>query len=256
MPKKLQIVQYQKGRRKFEIITKPGAVIKYKEGKLGFNNVCSTYTIYKNARKLENATEADLEAVFKTTLEEKICELILKMGTLQLTTKEREAKVQQKTKEILQYIQSNWEDPNSKLPHQMVALENAFKAAKYKVDVDGDAVKQAEYVVGKMKKSLRFAKISQISGTLTIAIKYMVVVEGLIRRFATVTNTAYSGSVAVYEFECSRGNLEKIQAALFKPTNGNYQLELPEMDKAPTEEVTGKVRKQKKEKKAKKKKKK
>jgi len=254
MSQKFQLVRYQKGKKKFEIMTKQGAVTKFKAGKLGFNKVCSTTTIFTNVKKGEQAKEADLQEVFETTNEEKICELILKMGKLQLTAKERDAKVQQKKMEILNYIHSNWEDPKTKLPHPMVRLQNAHKAAKCKVDVEGDVTKQAEDAVKKMQGELYFAKISHIQGRLTLAMKYMGVVEGMIRRFATVTKTDYLGSSVVYEFECSRGRLEQFQGALFKPTDGNYKLTLEGMDKALTKEVTGKIRRQKKEKKAKKKK--
>jgi len=254
MSQKFQLVKYQKGKKKFEIMTKQGAVTKYKEGKLGFNNVCSTTTVYTNVKKGEQAKEADLMEVFDTTIEEKVCEMILKLGTLQLTAKEREAKVQQKRQEILHHIHSNWEDPKCKLPHPMVRLENAFKAAKCKVDVEGDVMKQAEDAVKKMQGELYFAKISHIQGTLTLAMKYMGVVEGMIRRYATVNKTDYKGSSVVYEFECSRGNLEKFQGSLFKPTDGNYKLVLAGMDDALKKEVTGKIKKQKKERKAKKKK--
>jgi len=254
MSQKFQLVRYQKGKKKFEIITKQGAVTKFKEGKLGFNNVCSTTTIFTNSKKGEQAKESDLMEVFETTNEEKVCELILKMGTLQLTAKEREAKVQEKRQQILHHIHSNWEDPKSKLPHPMLRLENAFKASKCKVDVEGDTMKQAEDAVKKMQGDLLFARISQIQGTLTLAMKYIGVVEGMIRRFATVNKTDYSGSSVVYQFECSRGNLEKFQGALFKPTDGNYKLVLSGMDQALNKEVTGKMSKHKKEKKAKKKK--
>jgi len=254
MSQKFQLVRYQKGKKKFEIMTKQDAVTKFKEGKLGFNNVCSTTTIFTNSKKGEQAKEADLMEVFETTNEEEVCKLIIKLGTLQLTAKEREAKVQQKKQEILHYIHSNWEDPRSKLPHPMLRLENAFKAAKCRVDVEGDAAKQAEAAVKKMQGDLLFAKISQIQGQLTLAMKYMGVVEGMIRRFTTVTKTDYAGASVVYEFECSRANLEKFQGALFKPTDGNYKLHLDGMDKALTKEVSGKMTKHKKEKKAKKKK--
>jgi len=254
MSQKFQLVRYQKGKKKFEIMTKQGAVTKFKEGKLGFDNVCSTTTIFTNSKKGEQAKESDLQDVFETTNEEEVCKLILKMGTLQLTAKEREAKVQQKRQQILHHIHSNWEDPKSKLPHPMLRLENAFKASKCKVDVEGDVMKQAEDAVKKMQGELYFAKISQIQGTLTLAMKYMGVVEGMIRRFTTVNKVDYSGSCVEYQFECSRGNLEKFQGALFKPTDGNYKLILAGMDKALTKEVSGKMSKQRKEKKAKKKK--
>jgi len=234
-------------------MTKQGAVTKFKEGKLGFNNVCSTTTIFTNSKKGEQAKESDLMDVFETTNEEEVCKLILKMGTLQLTAKEREAKVQQKRQQILHHIHSNWEDPKSKLPHPMLRLENAFKASKCKVDVEGDAMKQAEDAVKKMKGDLLFARISQIQGTLTLEMKYIGVVEGMIRRFATVNKTDYEGSNVVYQFECSRGNLEIFQGALFKPTDGNYKLILSGMDEALTKEITGKKSKHKKEKKKKKK---
>lgn len=254
MSQKFQIVRYQKGKKKFEIMTKPGAVTKYNEGKLGFNKVCSVTTIFTNQKKGEQAKAADLEAVFETSNEDEVCKLILKMGTLQLTSKEREAKVNNKRQEILHHIHSNWEDPKSKLPHPLKRLEMAFKAAKCKVDVEGDAMKQAELAVKKMQGELYFAKISQIQGVLTLAMKYMGVVEGMIRKFATVNKTDYQGSSVVYEFECSRGSLEKFQGALFKPTDGNYKLVLSGMEASLAKEMSGKMKKQKKEKKAKKKK--
>jgi len=252
MSQKFQLVRYQKGKKKFEIMTKPDAVTKYNEGKLGFDNVCCTTTIFTNQKKGEQAKESDLQEVFETSNEDEVCKLILKMGTLQLTAKEREAKVKQKRQEILHYIHSNWEDPKSKLPHPLVRLENAFKAKKCKVDVEGDVVKQAEDAVKKMQGDLTFAKISQIQGVLTVGMKYMGVIEGMIRKFVTVDKVDYAGSSVVYSFEASRGGLEKFQGALFKPTDGNYNLKLSGMEDALASEVTGQMKKAKRDKKAKK----
>ena len=55
-----QLVRYKKGKLQVEVMTKPGSVLKYRAGKLGFDNVLQSDDIWKNSSKGERAANADL----------------------------------------------------------------------------------------------------------------------------------------------------------------------------------------------------
>merc|ERR1739838_314447 len=145
-----------------------------------------------------------------------VLKLIVDMGELQLSSKERDAILNEKKQEIIYYIHTNWEDPKTKLPHPMVRLEGCFKEKKCKVDPNGDVKSMAEAAVKNMTGTLFFAKAVGMQGTLRIAMKHMGIAESLIRKFTTVTKTDYEGAEVVYGFECSRSNLQKFQDGLLK----------------------------------------
>jgi ribosome maturation protein Sdo1 len=61
MQQAYQVVRYKAGDTgTFEVLTKKGAALQFREGKLGFSNVLFADEIYTNHSKGERAKEADL----------------------------------------------------------------------------------------------------------------------------------------------------------------------------------------------------
>jgi ribosome maturation protein SDO1 len=81
----------------FEILTKPEPALSYRLGKtVPVSQVLATETIFTDAGKGTRASEETLQQVFGTTDPLKIAGVILKKGTLQLTTEQRKKLLKKK----------------------------------------------------------------------------------------------------------------------------------------------------------------
>ena len=89
----------------FEILTKPEPALSYKLGKTtSVSQILATETIFTDAGKGSKASEEKLKEFFGTTDPIKIAEIILKKGTLQLTTDQRKQLVEEKRRQIISFI--------------------------------------------------------------------------------------------------------------------------------------------------------
>ena len=100
----MQIVRYKHGKLHFEVLTKPGAVLKFRNGNLGWDNVLASDTVFKNSQKAEKPSGAELayghfvnspSEAFGTENEEECAKIIVDKGELQLSAAERKEKVDQ-----------------------------------------------------------------------------------------------------------------------------------------------------------------
>lgn len=162
-----QIVRYTSGKHKFEVIAKQGTVLKYRDGNLGFGNVLMVDRIFTNSTRGDIANPNDLNEVFGTEDIMKCCEEIVKNGDLQYTAQERKAFVDAKTNEIVYYINKNYIDPKTKLPHPADRISNCMKECHIRVDPNKDTRRQAEDAVKKMRGKLMFAKAVALRAKLT-----------------------------------------------------------------------------------------
>jgi len=95
---KAQLVRYQHGKNKFEILTKPGSVLKFREGKLGWDKVHMADVVFSNSSRGDLASGKDLEAAFGTSNPEECCKKIVETGELQLSAQERKDEMEAKKK--------------------------------------------------------------------------------------------------------------------------------------------------------------
>jgi ribosome maturation protein SDO1 len=102
----------------FEILTKPEPALSYTMGKINsISGVLVTDTIFTDAGKGTKASEETIKEVFGTTEPTKIAEIILKKGTLQLTTDQRKKLIEEKRRQIVSFISRECIDPKTNLPH-------------------------------------------------------------------------------------------------------------------------------------------
>ena len=162
-----QIVKYTSGKHKFEVIAKQGTVLKYRDDKLGFANVLMVDQVFTNSTRGDIANPSDLKEVFGTEDLTECCKKILKSGQLQYTAQERKQFVDQKTNEIVYYINKNYVDPKTKLPHPSDRILNCIKECHIRIDPNKDTRRQAEDAVKKMRGKLMFAKAVALRANLT-----------------------------------------------------------------------------------------
>eukprot|EP00486_Rosalina_sp_Unknown_P001088 CAMPEP_0201574190 /NCGR_PEP_ID=MMETSP0190_2-20130828/18510_1 /ASSEMBLY_ACC=CAM_ASM_000263 /TAXON_ID=37353 /ORGANISM="Rosalina sp." /LENGTH=305 /DNA_ID=CAMNT_0048002091 /DNA_START=24 /DNA_END=944 /DNA_ORIENTATION=- len=219
-----QIVKYTSGKHKFEVIAKQGTVLKYRDGNLGFANVLMVDNIFTNSTRGDIANPSDLNEVFGTEDLMKCCEEIVNKGQLQYTAQERKAFVDAKTNEIVYYINKNYVDPKTKLPHPSDRISNCMKECHIRVDANKDTKRQAEDAVKKMRGKLMFAKAVSLRAKLTIKHAYVGQCTNLVHKIANVIKEDWTGEGCVFTLELSKADINTLTVALAKPTNGDYNM--------------------------------
>src|SRR6476659_1345699 len=132
---KSTIIKLILGNDKFELLVKPDQALEYKLGKRSdLSSVLISDEIYSDANKGSRVSSDKLNKHFKTTNTNEIIKQILSRGELNLTTDQRRKMVEEKRKQIIQYINKNYVDPKTKLPHPIQRIENALENVRVVID--------------------------------------------------------------------------------------------------------------------------
>ena len=107
----------------------------------------STPTLEKETKP---STEKLLNA-FKTENQTEIARLILQKGDLNLTTDQRRKMVDEKRRQIVDYIARSYVDPRTHLPHPALRIEQAMKDGRVQVDPQKGADEQAKDIVERLR---------------------------------------------------------------------------------------------------------
>jgi len=140
---------------KFEILVKPDPALEYKTGKrTDFSSVLVSDEIYSDANKGSRASSEKLTKHFKTKDTGEIAKQILTRGELALTTDQRRRMVEEKKKQIIQFISRNFVDPKTHLPHPPIRIESAINEVRIIIDPYKRAEDQAKQVIEALRKIL------------------------------------------------------------------------------------------------------
>jgi ribosome maturation protein SDO1 len=161
-------VRLNVGNYKFEILVKPDLALEYKLGKRNdLSSVLISDEIYSDANKGSRISTDKLNKHFKTTNSNEIIKQILLKGELNLTTDQRRKMVEEKRKQIIQYINKNFVDPKTKLPHPIQRIENGLEDIRVIIDPFKKAEDQIKLVVDSLRKVLPLAsELSQLTITI------------------------------------------------------------------------------------------
>jgi ribosome maturation protein SDO1 len=140
---------------KFEILVKPDPALEYKTGKrTDFSSLLVSDEIYSDANKGSRASSEKLTKHFKTRDTGEIAKQILTRGELALTTDQRRRMVEEKKKQIVQFISRNFVDPKTHLPHPPIRIESAINDVRIIIDPFRRAEDQAKLVIEALRKIL------------------------------------------------------------------------------------------------------
>lgn len=152
---KLTIVRLVADNDKFEILVKPDPALDYKLGKkIDLSNILVSDEIYSDANKGTRIAEEKLVRKFKTIDSTEIAKQILEQGEINLTTEQRRRMVGEKKKQIIQYINKNFIDPKTHIPHPPVRIENAMDQVRLIIDPFKKPEDQAKKVIDSIRKIL------------------------------------------------------------------------------------------------------
>ena len=139
----------------FEILVDCNNAIAIKENKdMDMKDVLAAIKIFTDAKKGLEASEGDMEQVFKTSDVEEVAKQIIKKGDMQLTSEYRDNLRENKRKQIINMIHRNGVDPKTHTPHPINRIENALEEAKFHVDEFASVEEQLKGVLAKLKPIL------------------------------------------------------------------------------------------------------
>ena len=139
----------------FEILVDPDNALKYKMGeKIPLSKIIVYEEVYLDAKKGIRASEEKLRKAFGTTDFMKIAETILREGVVHVTAEQRRKLIEEKKKQIIDFISKNAIDPRTNLPHPPQRIELAMEEVGVQIDPFKDAKEQALKIIEKLRTVL------------------------------------------------------------------------------------------------------
>ena len=147
------LARLEKGGKRYEALVNPDLVEHWKEdaSNIELDDFMAMDEIFHDARAGERPTEEALMNTFQTLDVETILNIILEKGSIQLTTVQRKARVENMRQQIIHHIHSQAIDPKSKSPHPRTRIELALEESKYSVDPFKRLEDQVKDAIAKLK---------------------------------------------------------------------------------------------------------
>ena len=147
------LARLEKGGKRYEALVDPDLVEQWKEdaSAIELDDFMAMDEIFHDARAGERPTEEALMNTFQTLEVEAILNIILEKGSIQLTTAQRKARIENMRQQIIHHIHSQAIDPKSKSPHPRTRIELALDESKYSVDPFKRLEDQVKDAIAKLK---------------------------------------------------------------------------------------------------------
>ena len=165
---KFTIVRLNLNGNKFEILVKPDPALEYKLGKrVDLSSILVSDEIYSDANKGSRVASEKLVKYFKTMDPIEVAKQILYRGELSLTTEQRRKMVEEKKKQIIQYINKSFVDPKTHIPHPLLRIESAMDQARVIIDPFKRSEDQVKTIIDSLRKILPL-KSETVKLTITV----------------------------------------------------------------------------------------
>ena len=170
----------------FEILVDPQHALSYRLGKItSISEVLIADTIFTDANKGLRASEDKLQKTFQTSNSLAVADVILKKGTLQLTTEQRRQMTAEKRRQIISFISRQCVDPRTNLPHPPLRIEQAMEQVHYPIDPFKEAEEQAKEIV-KLLLPVLPLKMEKVSVSVHIQPEYASKAYGTVKGFGAI----------------------------------------------------------------------
>lgn len=216
------LVRLKKGKTTFEVLTRDGAVTKYREGAIrNLDDVVVSEEVWTNISKGQKASKEQLMNAFETDDNKTVLEQIVTRGEHQLSAGERKDMLDKKRAEIVAYINKNYVDSAKGTPLPITRIENALEQVKPRIDLDQPAEKQVSGMFDKLIKVLPLRKgNSVISGVVKVPHAHAGATSGVVRKHATVVKEDYGADGAKWTVEVH--SYDALMRDLARVTKGDY----------------------------------
>ncbi|AGK62179.1 rRNA metabolism protein, SBDS family [Archaeoglobus sulfaticallidus PM70-1] len=152
---KAVIARLRKHGENFEALVDPYLARDLKEGKeVNFDDLVAVEEVYKDSKKGERASIEELKKVFGTSNIQEIIKEIIREGEVQITAEQRKEMLEQKRKQIIDYISKNTVDPRTGTPHPPSRIERALEEARVHIDIFKKIEAQIKDIIKALKPIL------------------------------------------------------------------------------------------------------
>lgn len=214
----------------FEILVDPDMALEFRKGKpVSIENMLAVREVFSDAKKGDRVSDEDLQKGFGTGDIEKIAEIILKNGDIQLTTEQRRKLVEEKRLQIANIISKQGIDPKSRLPHPPQRIMNAMDEAKVNVDPFKPADKQVEEVLNKISSVIAIS-VERIEIAIKIPMEHAGKASSVLRQIAPIKNEEWKGDGYYALMEIPAGMQAEIYNKLNDLTHGNVDVKVIKKD--------------------------
>lgn len=240
------IVKLRKNKNVFEILAYTGTIEKYRGNLIGWDKVYVVENVFKNVKKGDLYTQLELEQAFSTTNMQEIMQIIAMKGEYQLSSEERKNKMDQKRKQVVNFIHTNYINPKTNICHPITAIESALNSLKIRIDMNESAEKQVQLIVKKLPVILPIKK-SVIEGVLRIPNTHSGKVMGIIGKWATIVTQNWGSANCEMHLSLVAGNYDSLMKELSSKIQDNFEFNVAnDMSSTNTDVTTSKTKKSRK----------
>ncbi|CEG12802.1 Ribosome maturation protein SDO1 homolog [groundwater metagenome] len=150
----------------FEILVDPDLAFKYKQDEIkDAGDAIASEFIFKDAKKAEKAAISNLQKVFKTEDVNVIAGEIIKKGEIELTTVQKRNMLEERKRQIIEYIVRNSMNPQTNAPNPPARIEAAIEQARVDIKFEKTTEQQIEGVLKKIREfvPIRFEKVKIVA---------------------------------------------------------------------------------------------
>ena len=188
------VVRYSHEGEKFEILVKPDPALEYKLGKKkDISSVLVSDDIYTDSNKGTKPSTEKLLKAFKTEDMTEIAQVILQKGDLNLTTEQRRKMVEEKKRQLVEFISKTYVDPRTHLPHPPVRIEQAMKDARISVEPQKNIDEQVKEIVEKLRSIIPL-KSESLSLEITIPAQFASQSYSVLKSVGTLKNEEWQNN--------------------------------------------------------------
>lgn len=217
---KAVIARLEKDGKHFEILVDPELAYKFREGKsVSFAEMLAVDEVFKDAKKGMPASRQDLKEVFGTEDIDEIAKIILKDGDIQLTTEFRRKKLEEKKRQIADFISRNTLDPRTKKPHPIERVLNAMEQARVHIDIFKDVEEQVDEIIKAIRSVLPIS-LEKIKVEVKIPPQHAAKCYGIIKSFGVEPKWQNDGSLFA-TLELPAGLKESFYSKINNITHGD-----------------------------------
>ncbi len=120
---------------RFEILVDPDMASEIRHGdEMDVEDAVAALFVFENASKAEKASEEALIKVFGETGFTNVARRIIRKGEIHLTAEQRKKMIEDKRKQVVNFIARNAINPQNKLPHPPARIEMAMEEARVNID--------------------------------------------------------------------------------------------------------------------------
>lgn len=221
------IAKYEHGGERFEILVKPKEAAEFRSGKsISLSDVVVSDEIYKDVKKGLKASPSALKKVFGTTDFEEVARQILLKGEIQITAEQRKEMIENKKKQIIEYIARNAIDPKTHLPIPRTRIEMAMEQARVQIDPNKDVEGQALQIIKEISRIIPI-KVAKALMEIKVDPKYSPKVKSQLHNLGEVKKTNWLGDgTLIAEIEIPAGMQQEVIDKLNALTKGEVEVKI------------------------------